>query len=570
MPGHPTSPAVAPTITSHPTRSRACATSGYAQPWMASFSFALLAGLGACGGGSSPGGTRFDESVCPFVVDPSQVQGSTMRCGILYTPEVHASPSRYIQVPILIFKGRSVTAPPVVNLSGGPGQSWAGLGLDKITASDTQSLPMDMVFIEQRGTGLSRPRLDCPAPGANESDTEFATRCSAELQVQGMNVAAYNIQEMADDVATFQSVLGYPRVVLDGVSYGTAWGLQILRAHSPIVGSAVLDSVVNPTIPTISASASATDAAFAAAFAACASDGSCSGAYGDVKSKMEVALASLKAKPLTLAGSTTTYDDNAMFGDAVSILAVTPSLLPRMIAAVTAAIASGSGQLLYDSDVSAIIGVDTQALSGIAVGQYFSVLCTDNQFVTVSQIRSDLAKVNPAFSSYLDHSGYISICQAWKYQQRSTSDYSAVTSPVTTLLVSGSFDPLTSPDWARQASTTLSKGYWVEFPGLGHDEGASTDPCPEGILKQFLSSPGAPATSCVQSMSVAFAPPATPVTVAMNEQLRTKLTVPKTSSLGLAPTGFLYRQMAMRSQIDNLVMRRHIQQRMVELTLLAR
>jgi hypothetical protein len=71
-------------------------------------------------------------------------------------------------------------------------------------------------------------------------------------------------------------------------------------------------------------------------------------------------------------------------------------------------------------------------------------------------------------------------------------------------------------------------------------------------------------------MSVAFAPPATPVTVAMNEQLRTKLTVPKTSSLGLAPTGFLYRQMAMRSQIDNLVMRRHIHQRMVELTLLAR
>jgi len=525
-------------------------------------SVALLAGLGACGGASS--GAHFDESACPFVVDPSQVQGSTIRCGILYTPERHESPTQYIQVPVLIFKGQNPTEPPVINLSGGPGQSWADLGLDQITASETQSWPMDMVFLEQRGTGLSRPRLDCPEQGTSESDIDFAIRCGADLQAQGIDATAYNIQEMASDVATFQAVLGYPAIALDGVSYGTAWGLQILRAYSALVKYAILDSVVNPTIPTLSASASATDTALTTTFASCASDSSCSGAYGELESDMANDLTSLSSRPLTLAGSATPYDDGSMFGDAVSVLALAPPLLPRMIAAVTAAIASGSGQLLYDSDISAIIGTDTQALSSIAIGQYFSVLCTDNQLVTLAQVQSDLAKVTPAFSPYLDNSALLSICQAWKHQQRTPADYSAVTSAVSTLLVSGALDPLTSPDWARQASTTLAHGYWVEFPGLGHDVGASTQTCPEGILSRFSQSPSAPVTSCVQSMTIAFAAPAQPVTVVENQQVRARLGE-QAGPVGLAGSRSLYQRLATQSRIETLAGRRHVRQRIAEL-----
>jgi pimeloyl-ACP methyl ester carboxylesterase len=531
--------------------------------WMVSIACVLVSIPGACGGSASPG-THFDERVCPFVVDASQIQGTTMRCGILYTPEVHASPARYIQVPILIFKGSSPTLPPVVNLSGGPGQSWADLGLDTLTASNTQSLPTDFVFIEQRGTGLSRPRLDCPAELKNDTAAGYAARCASDLRAQGTNIAAYNIQEMAEDVASFQSALGYPKIVLDGVSYGTAWGLQILRSHSPIVRSAILDSVVTPTIPVFSESASTTDAAFTAAFTTCASDSSCSGVYGDLRSKMEAALPQLKAAPLKLAGTTTSYDDNALFGDAVSILAFAPDLLPRMIDGVAAALASGSGQLLYDSDLGAIIGLDTTALSGSAQGQYLSVVCADNQFVTQSQVRSDLAKVTPAFAPYLDYSSDLALCQAWSYQQRNPSDYAAVTSAVPTLLTSGSFDPLTSPSWAEQAAGTLASAYWVEFPGLGHDEGASSDPCPAGILTQFLLSAAAPDTSCVQSMKVAFAAPATPITVVMQLQRPAQMAAAQTAPLSFAP------HLAVISRIENLIMRRHLRQRLVELTFAAR
>jgi pimeloyl-ACP methyl ester carboxylesterase len=454
---------------------------------------------------------RFDESVCPFVVHPSQIQGSTMRCGVLYTPEVHASPSRLIQVPVLIFKGSAPTSPPLVYLSGGPGQSWADMGLEQMTASRTQSFSMDLVFIEQRGTGLSTPRLDCAGLGEGDDfDLALVAACVSDLKGQGVNIAAYNLQEMAEDVATFQSVMGYPTIAIDGVSYGTAWGLELLRAHSATTSFAILDSVINPAIPMFSEHASATDGGFAAIFAACAADSACASSYGDLKAKMVAALGALESRPLTLVQTGAPYDDHAMFWDAVAAVAFGPELFPRMLDEVAAAIAGGAGQLLYDSSLSNILGLDAQALSHSAIGQRASVLCADNQLVTVEETESDLSTVTPAFRPYLDQSTSVEGCQAWPYQHRTALDYAPVSSAVPTLLLSGVLDPLTSPDWARRASSTLSQSYWVALPGVGHGASSSSSQCARSLVSKFVASPGPPDTTCVQSMKITFAGPAKP------------------------------------------------------------
>lgn len=506
--------------------------------------------LSGCGGN----GAYFDETSCPFVVDPSHIQGATMRCGILYTPEVHGDATRFIQVPILVFKATESSLPPLVNLSGGPGQSWADLGLESITAADTNRLRMDLVFIEQRGTGLSRPRLDCPAQGASESDKAYIARCVSQLEAQSINLAAYNVAEMADDVATMQKVLGYDRITLDGVSYGTAWGLQILRAHGNIVSSAILDSVVAPTIPTFSASASATDSAFSAAFAACSKSSACYTSYGDIEAKMIAALDSLSQKPLTIAGTIFAYDDQAFFSDARTVLAFEPALLPRMINAVSVAIASSSGLLLFDSDLNGILGAGSQAVSSFAFGQYMSVVCSDNQFVAARSVQSDLARVRSAFAPYLDESGLLNACAKWPYRQRDSSSFNAVTSSVTTLLLSGSFDPLTSPDWASEAAQTLANGYWVEFPGLGHDESASTDPCPKAIWAAFVKSPGQPDTRCVNTMTISFADPAPLRDVILASQRSTMLPQQK-----LSPMMRLWARHTLHAQLENRAMRRRLE-----------
>src|SRR5258708_7935210 len=115
---------------------------------------ALLA-TSACG---PPG---LDTAKCPYTLNATQVLGKTATCGYLHVPENRAKAERMIKVPAIVFRAANPTGPPLVNLAGGPSQSWADLGLDQLTTEQTTRLAQDFVFIEQRGTGLSDPGLFC-------------------------------------------------------------------------------------------------------------------------------------------------------------------------------------------------------------------------------------------------------------------------------------------------------------------------------------------------------------------------------------------------------------------------
>jgi pimeloyl-ACP methyl ester carboxylesterase len=43
-----------------------------------------------------------------------------------------------------------------------------------------------------------------------------------------------------------------------------------------------------------------------------------------------------------------------------------------------------------------------------------------------------------------------------------------VRSPVPTLLLTGRFDPVAPPSEGRRAAATLSRSFFLEFPGVGH------------------------------------------------------------------------------------------------------
>jgi hypothetical protein len=66
--------------------------------------------------------------------------------------------------------------------------------------------------------------------------------------------------------------------------------------------------------------------------------------------------------------------------------------------------------------------------------------------------------------------------------------------------MSGEFDPITPPPWARHVAETLSHAYVYEYPGIGH--GASGFPgCPQEMLIAFLEDPlSPPADVCIEDM----------------------------------------------------------------------
>jgi hypothetical protein len=98
------------------------------------------------------------------------------------------------------------------------------------------------------------------------------------------------------------------------------------------------------------------------------------------------------------------------------------------------------------------------------------------------------------------------VCEGWDSGEADDNENEPVTSDVPVLVLAGEFDPITPPAWGRQAAETLENSFYYEFPAIGH--GASFEPCPRGMMIEFLSDPSvAPDASCAEELEVAFEVP---------------------------------------------------------------
>jgi pimeloyl-ACP methyl ester carboxylesterase len=94
----------------------------------------------------------------------------------------------------------------------------------------------------------------------------------------------------------------------------------------------------------------------------------------------------------------------------------------------------------------------------------------------------------------------------WKVPAAPAAMRQPVASSIPTLLISGSFDTLTSLAGAKAAAARLSKATIISIPGIGHFV-APQSPCAQTVITSFLADPTAPDTSCVGTlMPPAFAP----------------------------------------------------------------
>ena len=91
------------------------------------------------------------------------------------------------------------------------------------------------------------------------------------------------------------------------------------------------------------------------------------------------------------------------------------------------------------------------------------------------------------------------VCAGWGAGQAGAVENRPVASDVPALVLAGEFDPVTPPAWSRRAAETLSRGYFFEYPGVGH--GASAQDCGREMLLAFLDDPAvAPDDGCIAGM----------------------------------------------------------------------
>ena len=199
--------------------------------------------------------------LAPYAFENVRGEKLDAELGRLLVPENRHNPrSRSIEIAFIRFKSKAKEpGPPLIYLEGGPG----GSGIDAARNQAFASLMAmrefgDVIALDQRATGMSKPGLDCsvswempldiPGEGAvaRKSIGEKIRVCLQELKRQGVDPAGYNNNENADDIEDLRVALGYPKVRLWGVSYGTLLGLTTLRRHENSIDRLILSGVLAP------------------------------------------------------------------------------------------------------------------------------------------------------------------------------------------------------------------------------------------------------------------------------------------------------------------------------------
>ncbi len=194
----------------------------------------------------------------PYVFENSRGEKTDAELGRLTVPENrHAPNGKTVEIAFVRFKSTgALKGPPIVYLAGGPGGSG-------IAAARGTRFPLfmamrefgDVIALDQRGTGLSKPSLMCkqrfnfaPAkPGVREEMLarlgELTRNCADQLSTAGIDLSAYNTEENADDIESLRVALGASKFSLWSISYGTHLALAAIKRHPASIDRAIMAGV---------------------------------------------------------------------------------------------------------------------------------------------------------------------------------------------------------------------------------------------------------------------------------------------------------------------------------------
>jgi pimeloyl-ACP methyl ester carboxylesterase len=96
-------------------------------------------------------------------------------------------------------------------------------------------------------------------------------------------------------------------------------------------------------------------------------------------------------------------------------------------------------------------------------------------------------------------------CGLWDLPQASAFENEIVVSELPVLVMSGEYDPVTPPSWAKSTADALPNSFNFVMPGMGHGVIDIGNACPTDITLAFLDDPQTPPdASCIDDMATEF------------------------------------------------------------------
>lgn len=461
----------------------------------------------------------FVQTDCPFDLPTGVVKGEDIICGSVAVPENHSEPDGpSIQLSVAVIKASSSfpQPDPLLMAQGGPGGSTIETYASRLLANNDFITDRDIVLFDQRGTKYSSPNLYCEEFDQLVAETleqELSDEEEKELTIQALtkchdrltteeqvNFSAFNSFENADDIEAIRKALGYEKINLYGVSYGTLLALHFMERYPESLRSVILDAVVPRQTNFILNSPRTMDRSFSMLFEACKEDPDCSKYYPNLENEFYTLVNSLNDQParirLTDRDASKTYPHAVIDGEAfmnglfqmMYAGSIIPAL-PRMIHE------AKNGDYNFFSRIYSLLVFDRS----MSLGMYYSVICAeDSDFVPSDQdlsgVRLEIADLGKD-----DPEDLLKICQLWNVDTLGESADFPVQSQIPALLLSGSFDPITPPAYAEETAKTLANSYDIVFPAGGHGQALEGE-CENQIIRSFLQNPAVrPQTGCIEN-----------------------------------------------------------------------
>jgi pimeloyl-ACP methyl ester carboxylesterase len=270
-----------------------------------------------------------------------------------------------------------------------------------------------------------------------------------------------------------------------------------MRYYPEGIRSVILDSVFPPQVDYPSDAMSSMIEAINRVFEACSEDASCSTTYPDLETTFYQTINDLQAEPssLTFNDQKVVVDDRVFLG-AIYMALHPASAIPDIPRAIDAASRGQFGPLRWSVEQI------TSYSEYVATGVYYSSLCRDEvEFDSNEKALAILASYPPQYAGYWDLSSFFAICDWWGAGKADPIENEPVVSDIPALIFAGYFDPITSPEWCRRATETLSNSFYYEFPNMGHGVMRSSE-CALHIGLEFLDDPlTEPDASCLEKLT---------------------------------------------------------------------
>ncbi len=463
-------------------------------------------------------GARFVPEKCWFSTD----KRVDVQCGFMHVTPSAISHKSSFQLPVIVMRytGKDRQPDPLVYLAGGPGAaSWLDIrSVENYWLkwfSDKKGMKRDLILFDQRGTGMSKPSIQCPEyralsasvlsnPGTPEQNAsryhEVTEQCRDRLVSEGTPLTELGTERSAGDVNDMLALLGYEQGNLLGVSYGTRLALEVQRQFPLRVRSLSLDSIYPPGEHLFRDWPDLLDKSIQRIFRECDLSDRCQLENGDIRVRYAQLMSKLRKHPMQIPVGELQLEqlDTLKLNDEILLAILFDAQymsynlkgLPDLIRYLQ--------EDRYDLAMNYISNyLQHQFDDSFSEPVFWSVECHDNPAISRASM-DEKVNAHPELRYYLPHD--YDVCDVWTGgNQFAGLQLTSEPRQSPALILSGEDDPITPTAWAVKAAEEQfnpETTYLFRFANIAHSV-MDSKACANELFVNFLNDPSQrPSADC--------------------------------------------------------------------------